>query len=69
MSGFRERLLPRRLGPQFSLLLGSGWVSNVGDGIALAAGPLLVASLTREPVVVAAAAALQRLPWLHRLRG
>lgn len=64
MSGFRERLLPRRLGPQFSLLLGSGWVSNVGDGIALAAGPLLVASLTREPVVVAAAAALQRLPWL-----
>lgn len=64
MSGIRERILPRRLGPQFTLLLGSSWVSNIGDGIALAAGPLLVASLTRDPMAVAAAALLQRLPWL-----
>jgi MFS family permease len=30
----------------------------------LAAGPLLVASLTAEPVAVAAAVFIQQLPWL-----
>jgi len=45
-------------------LLGSSWVSNLGDGIALAAGPLLVASQTDDPLLVALAALLQRLPWL-----
>jgi MFS family permease len=39
-------------------------VSNLGDGIALAAGPLLVASRTRDPLLVALAVVLQRLPWL-----
>ncbi len=38
------------------------WVSNLGDGMALAAGPLLVASQTRDPFLVAAAAFVQRLP-------
>ena len=38
--------------------------SNLGDGIALAAGPLLVASQTSDPLLVALAALLQRLPWL-----
>ena len=57
-------MLPRRLGPAYSLLLGSTWVSNIGDGIALAAGPLLMASVTRDPLLVAAAAVLQRLPWV-----
>ncbi len=33
-------------------------------GITLAAGPLLVASQTRNPLAVAMAAFLQRLPWL-----
>lgn len=42
----------------------SAWISNVGDGISLAAGPLLVASQTRQPLLVASAALLQRLPWL-----
>ena len=37
---------------------------NLGDGLALAAGPLLVASQTHEPFLVALAALLQRLPWL-----
>jgi MFS family permease len=45
-------------------MLASSWVSNVGDGIALAAGPLLVASQTTEPFLVAAASMLQMLPWL-----
>ena len=52
------------MGRSFRWLLGSSWVSNIGDGIALAAGPLLVASQTRNAVLVALAALLQRLPWL-----
>jgi MFS family permease len=57
-------LVPDRLGRPFRWLLASSWVSNLGDGIALAAGPLLVASQTREPFLVALAVVLQRLPWL-----
>jgi len=59
-----EAVAPARLGVPFRWLLGSSWVSNLGDGIALAAGPLLVASQTRDPFVVALAVVLQRLPWL-----
>jgi MFS family permease len=55
---------PPRMGAGFRWLLASSWTSNLGDGIALAAGPLLVASQTRDPVLVALAAVLQRLPWL-----
>ncbi|MDQ1641526.1 MAG: hypothetical protein QOJ90_877 [Actinomycetota bacterium] len=55
---------PSRLGPSFRWLLSSSVISNIGDGIALAAGPLLVASETKDPVLVAAAAFLLRLPWL-----
>jgi MFS family permease len=57
-------IAPTRLGTNFRWLMASSWVTNIGDGIALAAGPLLVASQTREPVLVALAALLQRLPWL-----
>ena len=59
-----DRFAPPRLGSSFRWLLGSSWVSNLGDGIALAAGPLLVASLTSNAFLVAMAAMLQRLPWL-----
>ena len=59
-----EAVVPARLGTSFRWLLASSWVSNIGDGIALAAGPLLIASQTREPTLVALAALLQRLPWL-----
>lgn len=45
-------------------MVASSWTSNLGDGFALAAGPLLVASLTRDPTLVALATLLQRLPWL-----
>jgi MFS family permease len=44
--------------------MSSSWIGSVGDGIALAAGPLLIASETRSAFLVAAAAFLQRLPWL-----
>ncbi len=59
-----EALAPSRLGRSFRWLLASSLVSNIGDGIALAAGPLLVASQSRDPLLVAMAALLQRLPWL-----
>ena len=56
--------MPARLGTRFRWLLGSSFAANVSDGIALAAGPLLVASQTRDPFLVASAVLLQRLPWL-----
>jgi len=57
-----ERLAPARLGTGFRWLLASAWVSNLGDGIVIAAGPLLVASQTDEAFLVALAALLQWLP-------
>jgi predicted MFS family arabinose efflux permease len=59
-----EFIAPSRLGRDFRWLLASSWITNLGDGITLAAGPLLVASQTRNPLAVAMAAFLQRLPWL-----
>ncbi len=53
---------PHRLGTGFRWLLASSWLSNLGDGLALAAGPLLVASLTDDARIVALAATLQWLP-------
>jgi MFS family permease len=61
---FLEIIAPSRLGRSFRWLLASSWVTNLGDGITLAAGPLLVASQTRDPLTVAMAAFLLRLPWL-----
>jgi predicted MFS family arabinose efflux permease len=57
-----EIVAPARLGTGFRWLLASSWVSNVGDGIALAAGPLLVASQTDQAFLVALAALLQWAP-------
>lgn len=64
MSRVVEAVAPARLGPGFRRLLASTWVSNLGDGIALAAGPLLVASQTRSPALVSMAMLLVGLPWL-----
>ncbi|HEV7196970.1 MAG TPA: MFS transporter [Pedococcus sp.] len=64
MSKVLDAVAPPRMGVSFRWLLASSWVSNVGDGIALAAGPLLVASQTHNPVLVGLAALLQRVPWL-----
>ena len=64
MSRIVEAVAPSRLGRSFRWLLGSSWVSNLGDGLSLAAGPLLVASQTRSPFLVSLAVVLQRLPWL-----
>lgn len=64
MTGLLEVIIPRRLGRPYRWLLSAAWTANVGDGIALAAGPLLVASQTDSAMLVATAALLQRLPWL-----
>jgi MFS family permease len=59
-----EAVLPARMGTPFRWLVGSAWVGNLGDGIMVAAGPLLVASQTSDPFLVALAGLLQHLPWL-----
>lgn len=59
-----EWVAPRRLGRDFRWLLASSWTSNLGDGIALAASPLLIASMTDSPLLVASGAVMQFLPWL-----
>lgn len=64
MARLVEAVLPARMGASFRWLVGSSWISNLGDGIGLAAGPLLIASQTQDPLLVALGALLQRLPWL-----
>lgn len=59
-----EAVLPVRMGSSFRWLVGSSWATNLGDGLAVAAGPLLIASQTSDPLLVALAGLLQRLPWL-----
>ena len=59
-----EWAAPARMGTAFRWNLASSWVAQLGDGIALAAGPLLVGSLTRDPTLIAAAAMVQNLPTL-----
>jgi predicted MFS family arabinose efflux permease len=59
-----EAVVPARLGTGFRWLLASSWVSNLGDGLMVAAGPLLVASQSRNPLLVAAAAMSSQVPWL-----
>lgn len=57
-------LLSARLGADFTKLWTASAVSNVGDGVTMAAGPLLVASVSDNPALVAGAAFAQQLPWL-----
>ena len=42
----------------------SGFLADFGDGVRLAAFPLLAVQLTRSPAAVAAVTAVQGLPWL-----
>jgi MFS family permease len=59
-----ETVAPARLGRSFRWLLASALISNIGDGIALSAGPLLVASQTRDALLVSFAVLAQVLPAL-----
>jgi predicted MFS family arabinose efflux permease len=62
VSRINDLVAPPRMGVPFRWNLASVWVGNIGDGIALAAGPLLVASQTRNPALIAAAAMASRVP-------
>jgi MFS family permease len=62
--GLVERVAPARLGRPFRWLLASSWTTNLGDGILVATGPLLVASETRDPFLVGLSWTLQFLPAL-----
>ena len=57
-----EMVAPARLGRSFRFLLSATFINNVGDGIVLSAGPLLVASTTRDPLLVSMALLSERLP-------
>jgi predicted MFS family arabinose efflux permease len=57
-----EALVPARLGAGYRWLLASSWTTNFGDGVAMAAGPLLVASLTRDAFLISLAAMLGWAP-------
>lgn len=56
--------VPPRLGADFRWLFSAALVNNLGDGIALAAGPLLVASQTSDPFLVSLALLFAYLPML-----
>ena len=59
-----ETIVPARLGRSFRWLLSASFVNNAGDGIAVTAGPLLVASMTRDPFLVSMALLSEYLPVL-----
>jgi MFS family permease len=59
-----DAIAPTRLGRSFRWLLAAEIVSNLGDGVAIAAGPLLVASQTDDPFLVSMALLAEYLPTL-----
>jgi MFS family permease len=56
--------LAGRLRTPFARYWLSGFLADFGDGVRLAAFPLLAAEFTRSPSMVAAVTAVQGLPWL-----
>lgn len=62
VSKISEIVVPARLGRSYRWLLASSWSTNLGDGVAVAAGPLLVASLTDNAFLISLAALLRWAP-------
>jgi MFS family permease len=60
----RTKVRSRPLGRRFWIVWTAATGSNIGDGIVLAAVPLLAAELTRHPMSIAATTIAVRLPWL-----
>lgn len=52
------------LGRDFTKLWWSQGLSNLGDGLVMAAVPLLAATMTRDPLLVGGMTVAQFLPWL-----
>ena len=59
-----EAIAPTRLGSKFRWLLSATIANGIGDGVVVSAGPLLVASLTRDPFLVSMALLSEYLPVL-----
>lgn len=57
----RERV---QLGGGYRKLYAATALSNIGDGMAAIAYPWLATAITRNPLLIALVAAVQRLPWL-----
>lgn len=54
----------KSLGPAFNRMWGASLLTNLADGVLIAAAPLLAVTLTRNPVLISAISALIMLPWL-----
>ena len=52
------------LGGNYRKLFVASTISNLGDGISLIAYPWLASAITRNPLLIALVAVVQRLPWL-----
>jgi len=61
---FVDAAVPPRLGRPFRWLLSSTLVNNAGDGVVVAAGPLLIASQTHDPFLVSLGLLMDYLPTL-----
>lgn len=57
-------LVPRRIGPRFTRLWTATTVSNVGDGLLVAALPLLAVRVTDSPILIAGLTFCRGVPWL-----
>lgn len=53
-----------RTNRSYRLLLSASSASNLADGVVMVALPWLATMLTRDPLLIAAVATAQRLPWL-----
>ena len=52
------------LGANYRKLFAATVISNIGDGMGAVAYPWLASAVTRNPILIALVAAVQRLPWL-----
>lgn len=64
MSDDYDRPIATSGGRRFAGLLSASAISGIGDGLVLVALPLLAATITRDPRLVAGVAVAQRLPWV-----
>ena len=60
----RAKLSKDRLGKNYFKIFGASTISNLGDGIGVIAYPWLASALTRNALLIALVAVVQRLPWL-----
>jgi MFS family permease len=54
----------KSLGPAFNRMWGASLLTNLADGVLIAAAPLLAVTLTKNPVLISLLSALVMLPWL-----